>query len=259
MKLMYLHPGKESDRDLFSKWFRRVEEIIKEVVRPDTTFEIGFLPEGLPYLKEGMYWYAQPRLYGEMVAVAKKAEKDGFDAVVIGCVGSTPAEYGAKEALDIPVVGIGESAFLLAQILGQNFALLTYNRKVAAWLDKVIREHHLEDICVSIRSADVEWHDFIEGGTGFYQRILEQAKKAIDEDRTDVIIPASGGFAGLAQYLRKYVKAYVVDPIEAGVKFAEVLSDLKKATDLYQSRGPCFQSSPNTEKVLKSIYPKVNL
>ena len=42
-------------------------------------------------------------------------------------------------------MGVGEASLLLAQVLGQNFSILTYDDKIAAWIDRFVREHHLED------------------------------------------------------------------------------------------------------------------
>ena len=257
MKILYLHPARESSKRLYPEYYKRVEEIIKKVIRRDTTFEIRLLSEGVPEDDQTLYWYAQPRFFGEMIAVAKKAEKEGFDVAVIGCCGSFPAILGVKEALVIPVVGAGEAAFHLAQILGHNFAVLTYNRKVAAWCDKIVHYYSLESKCVSIRPAHTTLMNVFAAGTDVHKAFLEQAKKAIDEDRAEVIITLSTGQAGVAQYLRKHLEAPVVDPIEAGVKFAEMLADLNKATGLIQSRIACYQPSPDTEKFLKSSYPEV--
>ncbi len=252
MKLAYLHPGRESRKKVTPEFFRVLEGVIRSVARPDTTFEIIGLPETLPEEKELIYWYVHPMLYNELIVAAKRAEKDGFDAVVIGSVGATEAEYAIKEVLDIPVVGIGESSLLLAQILGQNFSLLTYNNKVAAWMDRLMREHHLGDRCVSIRPANVTLTQLLsrESMNDVFERMLDQAKKTLEEDRAEVIIVASAGFVGLADYLRKNVSAPVVDAVESGIKFAEMLSDLKKSRNLYHSKVACFQASPNASKVI---------
>jgi allantoin racemase len=256
MKLAYLHPGRDSDKGVNPEFFKALENAIRGVARPDTTFEILGLPDSVPEENEMAYWYVHPRMFSSLVASAKRAEKEGFDAVVIGCVGATEAEYAIKEVLDIPVAGIGESSLLLAQILGQNFSILTYNNKIAAWIDRLVSEHHLKDKCVSVRPANITLDDALARGgmSTIYRKMLVQASKAVKEDRAEVIINASAGFVGLADHLRRRVKAPIVDAVESGIKFAEMLADLKKTKNLYQSKVACYQPSPNIDRVIEHFF-----
>jgi allantoin racemase len=256
MRLAYLHPGKESDKKVTPEFFAALESSIRSVARPETSFEIWGIEGPLPEEDEMAYWYVHPKVFSGMIGNAKRAEKAGFDGVVIGCVGATDAEYGAKEVLNIPVVGIGESCLLLAQILGQNFSILTYNNKIAAWIDRLVSEHHLKDRCVSVRPANISLGEALgrDAIAQIREKMLTQAKRAIEEDRAEVIVNASAGFVGMADYLRKKVSAPVVDAVESGVKFAEMLVDLRKTKGLLQSKVASFQPSPNTEKVMAEFF-----
>src|ERR1700722_12515560 len=88
MRLAYIHPGKESDKQVTPEFFKEMEGAIRNVVRPDTSFEIWGLPGNLPEEDEMAYWYVHPKIFSGMIANAKRAEKAGFDGVVIGCVGA---------------------------------------------------------------------------------------------------------------------------------------------------------------------------
>jgi Asp/Glu/hydantoin racemase len=256
VKLAFIFPGKESEKDANPAFFKSMRETIDSVRRPDTTVEIYALPNDLPDEAEMAYWYVHPKMFSAMIGVARRAQKDGMDAVVVGCVGSTDAEYGIKEVLDIPAVGIGESCLLMAQLLGQNFSIMTYDNKIAAWIDRMVRERHLEDFCVSVRPANIPLEEMMGRSSmaRIYERVLNQAKLAITEDRADVIVNGSAGFVGLADYLRKRVEAPVVDAIEAGIKFGEMMADLKKSKNLYQSKVYTFKPSPNVDKVLGKYF-----
>ena len=256
MRLAYLHPGKESDKKVTPEFFTALEGVIRSVARPETSFEIWGLEGKLPEEDEMAYWYVHPKIFSAMIANAKRAENEGFDGVVIGCVGATDAEYAIKEVLDIPVAGIGESALLLAQILGQNFSILTYNNKIAAWIDRLVSEHHLGDKCVSVRPANISLGEALgrDAMAAIREKMLTQARKAMEEDRAEVIVNASAGFVGMADYLRKNIEAPVVDSVESGVKFAEMLVDLRKAKGLLHSKVASFQASPNTDKVIAEFF-----
>lgn len=256
MKLAFLFPGAESEKKANPTFFESLKGTIDSVKRPDTNVEIYAIPDPLPPEAEMAYWYVHPMMFSAMVPVAKKAERDGCDAVVVGCVGSTDAQYAIKEILDIPVVGIDEASFLMAQVLGQSFSILTYDNKIAAWIDRLVRDRHLEDFCVSVRPANISLSEMMERGSmdKIYNKILEQAKLAISEDRADVVVNGSAGFAGLADYLRKRIDAPVVDAVEAGIKFGEMMADLKKSKNLLQSKVATYRASPNTDKVLAKYF-----
>jgi Asp/Glu/hydantoin racemase len=256
MKLAYIFPGRDAERKDNPSFFKSLKAAMDSVKRPDTSISILTLPGRLPGEAEMAYWYVHPKVFSAMIPVAERAQRDGFDAVVIGCVGSTDAEYAIKEVLDIPAVGIGESALLLAQVLGQNFSILTYDNKTAAWIDRLVRERHLEDFCVSVRPLNVSLGEMMgrEAMARIYQRVLREARLAASEDRAEVVVIGSSGFAGLADYLRKRIKTPVVDPVEAGIKLAEALADLKQSKNVYQSKAAAYRSSPNTAKVLGEYF-----
>jgi len=253
MKLAFIFPGREQDLKSSPSFYQSLQNTIESVKRPDTSYEILSLSNSLPEENEMAYWYVHPRMFSALIGAAKRAEKNGFDAVIVGCVGATDAEYGVKEVLDIPAVGVGESALLLAQVLGQNFSILTYDNKIAAWIDRMVREQHLEHRCVSIRPANIPLGEMLARGglAKIYRKLLVETKKAVSEDRAEVVVNASTGFVGLADYLRKHVDVPVVDAVEAGVKFAEMLADLKKTKNLYQSKVACYKASPNALEVIQ--------
>lgn len=254
MKLAFLFPFRDSDMHRERGLIEALSNDIKKVARADTEVEIFGLPEDIFDLSEGIYFYAHPKVTTGMIYRAKKAEKQGFDGIIIGEVGAVDAEYSLKEILNIPVVGASESSFLLALLLGVNFSLLTYGDKAYAWLYRTVREYGLEHKCVSIRQADISDDELLgrESIEKICRVILEKANQAIKEDRAEVLLLASVGFAGLADYLRKRVSVPVVDPVEAAVKFAEMLVDLNKSKGLLHSKVLSYKPSPNVDRILKT-------
>jgi len=254
MKAVFLHTGKESEKDTegLSNWLNNVKKTIDGIKRSDMEVELRGCSDAIYPESEVFYWYSHPQIVVDMIKEARKAEREGFDAVIIGCVGQVEAEYAIKEALDIPVIGVGEACFLLAQVLGTNFSILTYSRKSAAWCDRILREYKLEDRCVSTRIANVTLDELFSGEhvKEIYEKMLCQAKKAVEEDRAEVIVSASTGVAGLADYLRERLDAAIVDATEAGVKIAEMLIDFKQKKNLYQSKAACYQASSDIAKYM---------
>jgi len=252
LKLLFLYAGKDTDKQENPEFFKELNRSMKEVARPDTHIEIRGMSDKIFDMSEALYWYAHSRVVNDMVDKVKTAEREGFDGVIIGCVGAVEAEYVLKEILTIPAVGVSESSFLVALALGANFSILTYSDKAYAWLYRTVREYGLEGRCVSLRQADIPLNDLLKRGSveKIYEKILEKASEAIKVDRADVLLLGSIGFAGLADYLRKRVAAAIVDPVETGVKFAEMLVDLHKSKGLLQSKALTYKPSPNLKEVL---------
>ena len=251
MKILYIYSGKETDKQRIPEYFEALKSTIDSVKRPDSIFEIKGLSGEIPEEEEVIYWYAHPFITVGMIKLVREVGIENYDGVLIGCVGSHEAEYSLKEILDIPVVGVGEACFNLAQLLGRSFSILTYNRKVAAWLERSIREYRVQDWCVSIRPAGIELLDALKlSAEEIGERFLVQAREAVEKDGAEVIVLGSAGFVGLADYLRERINAPVVDAVEAGVKYIEMLVDLYKSKRLLQSRVGTYMSPPK-EGVLK--------
>jgi len=255
LRLLFLYGARDSDKNTDPAFFEGLNNTLRQVSRSDTEIEVWGLTDNVFDVSESVYWYAHSKAVTDMIYKAKKAEKEGFDGVIIGCVGAVDAEYALKEILSIPVVGAGEASFLLALALGANFSVLTYSDKAYAWLYKTVRDYGLEDRCVSIRQAGRSWDELMQSSSkeDAYQKMLEQANLAIKEDHADVIVLCSIGITELADYLRKRVAAAVVDPTEAGVKFAEMLIDLHKTKGLLHSKALTYKPSPNTDKTLNVV------
>jgi len=225
------------------------------VKREDTQVEVLGILGKMPSQAEMVYWYAHPFMTLGMVRRVAELTPGEYDGVIIGDVGGQEAEYALKELLDIPVVCVGQACFLLAHTLGRNFSILTYNDKVAAWLERILREYGFTSRCVSIRPAGIELSSALSRETEqeMYDQLLNQAKRALADDHAEVIVNGSAGFVGLAERLRHDLPVPVVDPVEAGVKFAEMLVDLTKAVGLYHSKVSTWKGSPNSRKYLGGL------
>ena len=99
-------------KELFTQGRRRIRN-------QDTTFEV----EVQSYQNKGVHSYES--IYdleiGSAFAIPAlaQAEREGFDAVALDCA-VDQGLYGAKEALDIPVVGAMESAMAIARLLREK-------------------------------------------------------------------------------------------------------------------------------------------
>jgi allantoin racemase len=166
---------------------------------------------------------------------AKDAERDGCTAVICDCFGD-PGVRPAREAVDIPVVGPGEAAMLLAACLGQRFSVVTVLRSVFPLIEAVAWHAGVDRKLASIRSVDIPVLDLTEKSR-LVTKLYEEMVRAVEEDDAHVLILGCTGMMGVARELETRLEAGgldvpVVDPVAASLRLAETLAALK----LRQSR-----------------------
>ncbi len=193
----------------------------------------------------------------EMIENGLKAEKQSFDAYVIGTTNDAGL-FPSREVLKIPVIGITESAMHVACLMGRSFALITPNQKMIPHFEEMVARYGLKD-----RLAGIEYTEFRipELGKVFedlmtQERQLNQfkegARKVIDAG-AEVIIPI-GGIAGLflaRSHLHEIDGVPVVDTVSVAVKMAETMVKLNSITHTYVSRRLSFAAPP--DDVLEQI------
>ncbi len=146
-----------------------------------------------------------------------------FDAYVVTCF-SDPGVWPAREVVQAPVVGIGEAAMLLASSLGRQFSLIgTVSRDVAV-LAHLVERIGLRERLASIRPIDREIAGLKDADAHdeILEDLLATARTAITEDNAEVLCPACGSLAGFCSELQESVGVPVVDPVAAGVAWAQM-------------------------------------
>jgi len=89
---------------------------LREIADPGTEVEAVQVEVGPPAIEsEADVVLAGP----DVLRLVKEAERDGVDAAIIWC-GGDPALAAARELVDMPVIGPGESMTALSMVLGRN-------------------------------------------------------------------------------------------------------------------------------------------
>ena len=123
---------------------------------------------------------------------AMTAEREGFDALSIGCYLDTGLKF-ARSLVDIPVVTITETSMLVSCSLGRRFSIVTIDPFMVDHFRSLVKEYGLAERVSSILSMDPPIEEFEMEGEGRQaeERFLASCRKAIDEG-ADVIIPGEG-------------------------------------------------------------------
>jgi allantoin racemase len=156
-----------------------------------------------------------------------QAQKESFDAVVIYCF-SDPALHAARQLVDIPVIGPGETSLALAGSLGHKYSVITTLRENIPRMEMRMRERGKDKLClVSIRSLDIPVICLREDAEHTQQRLMEVCTKVIQEDGAEMILLGCLGLAGYGFPVQERYSIPIIDPSFVSVGMAELLARLK--------------------------------
>ncbi|GII24741.1 aspartate/glutamate racemase family protein [Planosporangium mesophilum] len=227
----------------------------RTVCAPDTEVEVhgvrpGTYPDGLTPIEAIAYPWCHTLLSLQIVQGAIEAERQGFDAVAVSCF-FDPGLVEARSAVDIPVVSMCETAFLVASSVGRRYGLIGLDDAHARYLHGLAREYGVSDRIAAIvplhpavTEADL---DPVHGGGGDLARRVAGAAEALVARGADLIIPAEGvlNTALMRQGLRELGGVPVLDAYGALLAYAETLVRLRRTTGLATSRVGAY-AKPDT-------------
>ena len=195
---------------------------LEEIKRPDTELTV-VNPEHGPVSIESVY---DETLAGPpTLELVRRANEQGYDAIVLACF-SDPALDAAKEISDIPVIGIEEATMHVAAMLGHKFSITTAFRSRAPTRDLHAKLRGVESAYASTLVMNMSVLEMDANPEKAKVRILELARKAVEQDGTEVIVLGCAGLAGYAEDIEQELGAVVLDPTAVAFKVAEVIADL---------------------------------
>jgi allantoin racemase len=178
------------------------------------------------------------------------AEVNGYAAVCVDTISDAGVD-ALRAHLDIPVVGPGRTAFLLARQLGDRFSILTLWDGWKAGYVKTLQRYGLVDSLASIRSVGVEpdLRNLLEGKLDVIPRLIESATDCVEKDGADVVILGSTTMHEAHAAISEALSAPVINPGPAAFKLAEALL----ALGLTQSRTAHPRSSPGSARTVTEL------
>lgn len=180
------------------------------------------------------------------------AEKEGYDAVAIGCF-FDPILDELREIMDIPVVSLGEAGMLTACMLGKRFSAIAYvpqnNNKV---FRELLHKYGLSSRAVPFTSFDLPLTE-LEKGFKDPKPVLERfegaAREAVKQG-AEVILPACGFLNLVIMHgrMNQVDGATVLDVSGALMKITEMMIVLREVSGTKISRIGYFEA-PTKEKI----------
>ncbi|MCK4400477.1 hypothetical protein KAV46_05780 [Candidatus Bathyarchaeota archaeon] len=168
---------------------------LNEIADPGTEVEAVQVEVGPPAIESE----ADAVLAGpDVLRLVGEAERDGVDAAIIWC-GGDPALAAARELVDIPVIGPGESMSALSMVLGRKPCRV------------------VPDIPVLEMRKDLD---------GTVKALREQIEERIERREGDVFVLGCLALWGLGKTFRDSLGVPILDGAEVSLKMAELVVKL---------------------------------
>ena len=163
----------------------------------------------------------------DTVRRAAQAEANGANAIVIDCMGD-PGLHACREVVSIPVLGAGQTAMHLANMLGSQFAFITVLDRLKPLVDDLVATYGLREKYASFKAVDIPVLDISRDLGSLNAALTEQAIVSIESDGAALIVLGCTGFLGCAQAMQSALRTAgwcvpVIDPVPAAIHMAEAL------------------------------------
>lgn len=228
----------------------------------DTELTARFSRWGIHGQDAFFYHYMDTLNSQHVFQAALHAQEEGYDGVLVMCFGDPMLDH-IRQAIDIPVVGLGESAMYQAARMGNTFGIVAISELNAIELNHTVHKLGLDEKfvgCESINETAMEQGGALINAEHGIEHFQAAARKLIDRG-AEVIIPGCGI---LSPALRlaigcedKYPNgitevdgAAVVDIISTGLLSAQSAVKLAQSGSAWISRKNLYAQA--TEEALES-------
>jgi Asp/Glu/hydantoin racemase len=195
-----------------------------------------------------------------------QAEKEGFDAAIITCF-YDPMLRDIRQAVNIPVVSIGEASEILSLFMGAKFGVVSIGLEAVSQCEENIVKDGLQERAVRVRpipeTPDEQLEALTDAGHSF-EAFTEVGRELI-ADGAEVLIAGCGLMSPGLRLATGHEKEYpngltdvdgaaIVDVLGVTVKLAEMLVSLKQAGSAWISRrGQYVPATPKAIELAQDV------
>ena len=229
-----------------AQYWDRLRAHLAEIVDPGTEIDI----RGITPFDSYAHPIVEYRCGREVICNALQAEREGYDAFIIGHF-QDAGLYECRSVVDIPVVALGEASMLHACQLGQRTGIVTINPRFISWHLHQIRKYGLEQRITGVHAMTFEPGEILAAyeseslAKHVEQKYADQARPLVAQG-VDVLIP--GG--GIPMLLFSGIRGHAVDgaPVINGIPIvvtaAETAVKLRRLNGLGVSRTSDYVKAP---------------
>lgn len=151
--------------------------------------------------------------------LVQQAQSLGADAIVIACFDDT----GLAQARDIatcPVLGIGQSAYMIALLAGGQFSVVTSLPVSVPVIEENIASFGFAQSCASVRASGLAVLAIEEGSEQTLEQLAQAILQAKQQDSCQTVILGCAGMAALRGNLTARTGVTLVDGVVASAHLA---------------------------------------
>jgi len=235
---------------------RALSAILSGAAAPGTEVAVHGLSPGKAIADQ--YRYLEFLDTGEILDNGLRAEREGYDAFVIGNI-FEPGLHALREVLTIPVLGLCEASVFLACLMGTSFTVVNVNPKFTRRVSENIAGYGLAGRLASIEQMTVERPAVFDRAfedDALRAEVIGQFSAAARrglEKGAEIVIPAGGIVMTLLATAGVHAvdRAPVVNGLIALVKVGELAVSLKRLTGHFTSKQLTY--APPTGALLDDV------
>lgn len=236
----FVHPIEQAP------YIDRLQGMLDAIAGPGVRFEV----HGLDPPDFAFHALSEFRCAGQVIRNGLQAEKDGYDAFVLGHF-QEPGLLELRGSIEIPVISLGEANMLAALSMAHRFGLVTISPVFLPWHDRQVRSHGFETRCAGTQALEMDVPAFMKAFTDdrAYAEVRAQFVQQVQPliaAGAEIIIPAGGLpmmlFAREAPFLIDGVP--VMNGIAVVAKAAEMALALRDITGVVVSRRGTYAKAP---------------
>lgn len=226
-----------------------IAELLAKIRLHGTEVEvISFdMPTSPPHLEYRAY---EAMMAERIVATARHASQTGVDALVVGCFYDCFLEDARELSGETIVIAPCEACVTVASTLANRFSIIVGRDK---WIDQMrstVARYGLSHKLASFRSLGMNVPEFQQDHAVTRARIIEEARRAVEEDHAEAIILGCTLEFGFYAEVQREVGVPVIDALIAPFKQAEHFARMKRQFGWMPSR--VWSCEPPSEDELRA-------
>ena len=238
MKILWINPVGTDGFDAV------IGKILKGSAQPGTEVDVVSLPQGgLLHLEYHAY---EGLVTSDITRLVYHLSPD-YDGIVIGCF----YDVGLREAREVSrnavVTAPCQSSLVFASHLGNTFSVLVGRKKWIPRMEENIRMYGYAHRMASMRPLELGVYDFQADVKRTAEIMLEQGRRAVDEDNAEVLILGCTIEFGFHEKMQQKLGVPVIDAVAAPFKLAEMLAASAELFHWYPSRKWGSEGPPEEE------------
>ena len=238
MKILWIDPVGTDGFDAV------IGNILKSSALPGTEIDVVSLPRGGPMHLE--YHAYEGLVTSDITRLVYHLGTD-YAGIVIGCFYDVVLRDAREVSRKAVVTAPCQSSLVFASHLGNTFSVLVGRKKWIPRMEENIRMYGYAHSMASMRPLELGVYDFQADVKRTAEIMLEQGRRAVEEDNAEVLILGCTIEFGFHEKMQQELGVPVIDAVAAPFKLAEMLAASARLFQWHPSRKWGSEAPPEDE------------